>query len=79
MSLRLKQLLKEKGVTLQTLAERMGVTKGSLSCTINRNPTLSTLEKIAECLDVPITDLFESNQAKAICPHCGKPIKINIE
>lgn len=79
MDLRIKQLLKEKGMTAAELANKLGVTHGAMSLMINGNPTVSSLQKIAEALDVPITELFESNQAKAICPHCGKPIKINIE
>lgn len=79
MALRIKELLKDKDITQNQLAEMLGITHGAMSATINGNPRLSTLEKIAEVLDVPITDLFESISLNATCPHCGKPLKINIE
>lgn len=61
------------------LAEKLGISQGAMSLSINGNPTVSTLEKIAEALNVPITELFESNSVIGTCPHCGKPLKINIE
>lgn len=61
------------------LADKLGISQGAMSLSINGNPTVSTLEKIAEALNVPITELFESNSVSATCPHCGKPLKINIE
>ena len=46
MELRIKELCKEKGLTLQQVAEYMGVNRVSLSNSINGNPTIGTLEKI---------------------------------
>ncbi len=45
MELRIKELCKEKGLTLQQVAEYMGVNRVSLSNSINGNPTIGTLEK----------------------------------
>lgn len=47
MNLRIKEVCKEKGVTLQHVAEVVGVNRVSLSNSINGNPTIQTLEKIA--------------------------------
>lgn len=58
MKLRIKELCKEKGLTLQQVAECMGVNRVSLSNSINGNPTIGTLEKIATALNVDITELF---------------------
>lgn len=79
MELKIKEILKSKGMTSAQLAERLGITKGALSNSINKNPTLSTLEKIADALDVSIIDLFENKRASVNCPHCGKPISIEIK
>ncbi|MFG6341395.1 MAG: helix-turn-helix transcriptional regulator [Alistipes sp.] len=58
MELRIKELCKEKGLTLQQVAEYMGVNRVSLSNSINGNPTIGTLEKVAAALNVEIVDLF---------------------
>lgn len=79
MELKIKEILKSKGLTSAQLAERIGITKGALSNSINKNPTLSTLEKIAEALDVQVVDLFENKATTANCPHCGKPISIELK
>lgn len=58
MELRVKELCKEKGLTLQQLAEYMGVNRVSLSNSINGNPTIGTLEKVAGALGVDVVELF---------------------
>lgn len=58
MELRIKELCKEKGLTLQQVAEYMGVNRVSLSNSINGNPTIGTLEKVAAALGVEVIDLF---------------------
>ena len=61
---RLEMLLKEArkkngGLTQKELAERIGLSAVGLSKAINGNPTKDTLEKIANALNVRITELFE--------------------
>lgn len=58
MELRIKELCKEKGLTLQQVAEYMGVNRVSLSNSINGNPTIGTLEKVAAALGVEVVELF---------------------
>lgn len=44
--------------------------------------SLETLNKIADALKVPVTELFEqpkSDTASLTCPHCGKNIEIGIK
>lgn len=53
-----KYLCKEQGITMRELAEKMEIAPESLSRAINGNPQLSTITKIAECLNVEIVDLF---------------------
>ena len=57
--LRIKELCKEKGIALQTLAEkRLGITNQALYASINGNPTLERLQQIATALEVDVTELF---------------------
>ena len=75
--LRVKEILKAKGVSQKKLAESIGVAEISLSRSINGNPSLDTLEKIASALEVPVSDLFEQSENDTInCPYCGERIKI---
>ena len=57
----LKQIRREKGLTLEGLSSDTGVSKSMLG-EIERgttNPTISVLWKIAEGLKIPLTNLFE--------------------
>jgi transcriptional regulator with XRE-family HTH domain len=80
MSLRIKEVIKEKELTIQSLADKMGINRVNLSSSINGNPTVETLSKIADALDVHISELFENpKENTTTCPHCGKPISVKIE
>ena len=57
-TLRIKEILKEKGVTINELANQLQINRVNLSKMINGNPTLDTLEKIATELGMEIKDLF---------------------
>lgn len=61
MRTRIKELCREKGMTISAIAEQIGTTQTSLSRALgdNGNPTLETLDKIANALNVHITELFE--------------------
>lgn len=56
--LKIKEVIKNKGYSVTSLAEKIGMTQVSLSRIINGNPTVETLKKIATALDVDIRDLF---------------------
>lgn len=58
MELRVKEICKVKGVQMQELADRLNISRVTLTRNINGNPTIETLEKIAAVLDVEIVDLF---------------------
>ena len=66
MELRIKELIKEKGTTIQNIADLIGVNRVTLSNSINGNPTLETLEKIANALDVPVTELFDKSSDEVV-------------
>lgn len=53
-----KYLCKQQGITMRELAEKMEIAPESLSRAINGNPQLSTIIKIAECLNAKVYDLF---------------------
>lgn len=83
--MRIKELLKEKGITQQKLAELVGVTHQSMKQTLNsQSVTTATLEKIAQALDVPMWELFASRDEVSTsrdtnvltCPKCGAKLKV---
>ena len=80
MSLRVKELCKERNIQLKDLADKLGITPVSLTQSLNGNPTLSRLTEIAKILDVEVADLF-SDRSKENVHGCiyvnGKPNLIN--
>ena len=57
----LKQVRLEKGMTLETLAQLSGISKGHLSKIERqeRDPKISTLVLIADALKVNVNDLYK--------------------
>ena len=77
MKLRVKEICKAKGVTMEKVASELGITPNTLTRNINGNPTIETLERIASALNVPISELFEPQATDAIiCPKCGTKFKM---
>ena len=83
--MRVKEVLKEKGLKQQDLAEKMGISLSAVKQMLGADSlTTSTLERIAAAVDVPVWQFFISpddlaNQVGGnsfCCPHCGKPLKI---
>lgn len=66
MRFRILELCKEAGINQTELAEKIGLSRVGLSKAINGNPTIGTLEKIADALGVPVTDLFEKSSDEVI-------------
>lgn len=74
--LRIKELLQERGMTQVDLANKLGVTKITLSQNMARNNwTLGKLEEIAAALECRVVDLFD-NSYTIQCPKCGHKIEI---
>lgn len=84
---RIKDILKEQGITINELAEKMGLNRVTLSTQINGTANIASYEKIATALNVPMWQLFassdelqtKSDTASLSCPHCGKSINIKAE
>lgn len=84
---RIKEVIKEQGISVNKLADRLGITRITLSKQINGTANITSYEKIAAALNVPMWQLFaspnevqpQSNAASITCPHCGKPITIKAE
>ncbi len=79
---RIKTIVASRGMTMKGLAEKIGITPQSLGNIVNEksNPNISSLEKIAEALEVPVSSLFTDylspNSSVIICPHCGARVDI---
>lgn len=72
--------MKEKGVGVQELADKLGVSRQTMSKQLKGNILVETAQSIADALGVSITELFEKRtEPKLICPHCGKEIHIKVE
>lgn len=77
-TLRVKEICKEKNMTLADLAEKMEISASALSQNLKK-PSFDTLVKLANALDVEVAELFTSSKPTITCPHCGKPIHIEIK
>jgi len=78
--LRIKEVIKEKRLTVKEVAEKMGIQAPSLSRAINENTTVEMLERIAAALNVPISELFErKTENEFYCPNCGAKLNVNKE
>jgi len=85
----IKKVIKQQGWTLERVAAEMkkpngekGLPQSALSqLIINGNPSYLKLQEIANIIGVTVSELVadeESTIPKAVCPHCGKPISIQI-
>jgi len=73
MTLRIKEILKDKGITGTALSELMTAKGYSLSQVSISNivsgkhsPKVETLEQIADTIDVSVSDLFDSVELQPI-------------
>lgn len=81
MELKVKEVIKAKGLTMQQVADELGITRDTLTRNINGNPTIETLEKIAKTLNVSVSDLLNEESLKEdkntiTCPKCGTKFKM---
>lgn len=82
------RVIKEKGKTIQDVADALDKKRITVAKTIGGNPTVDTLRKIANVLECDITDFFrdevsgepikKENTPHIICPKCGTKINIKV-
>lgn len=77
---RIEEIIREKGYTVTSLAEKMGTSKQNLFAKL-KSPSYPTLIEISSALEVPMWQLFASPEEVAgekentiRCPHCGGKI-----
>ena len=61
----IKDICRLKGLTLTDVANRMGVNPSNLLTSIKGNPKLSTLQEIADALNISISELLTMRPASA--------------
>ena len=80
MALRIKELCREKQITMKDIAERLGINPITLSQSLNGNPTLRRLQEVADILEVSVSELFDNPIRNTIfgCLYVnGKPVLVN--
>ena len=55
---------RKQGITMRQLADKMQIAPESLSRAINGNPTLNTIQSIAQNLNVEVSSLFQTQLAQ---------------
>lgn len=75
-----KTIIKQRGFTMEAVAKKMGITRVTLAQNLSRNPTVGTLQKIADVIGCKVGDFFvddmdiKENTNTITCPHCKKKI-----
>ena len=82
-STRIAQIMKDKGLSVNEVAKKMGVLPQSLSRTIrNGSCRPSTLKAVADAIGCDIKEITEGVQGETspvlVCPYCGKEIEATI-
>ena len=85
--LRIDKIMKERGISTQTLAEKMDVSPQYVSEIVNerKNITLSGLSRFADALKDPMAALMDGYRDNEyvgnsfMCPYCGNVIIVGKE
>ena len=78
--LRVKELCKLKGMSMQDIATALHINRVNLSNSLNGNPTLDRLRQVAEVLGVEVPELFQTprvNELSGFVEFQGEIFKIN--
>ena len=82
--LQIKETLKQRGLTQNELAERLGINRVSLSRLLSdkNDMRMSTIKKIADAIGCDVTEFFtkaDTEEHNTItCPQCGAKLVINL-
>lgn len=55
----IKGVIKAHGLTINEVAERLGINRVTLTLTLKNNPTYSTMKRIADVVDCDVADFFQ--------------------
>lgn len=81
--LAIKDAIKRHGTSVMEVAERMGISRFTLSTHINGNPSAEILLRIAEAIGCPVSELFTPSLGESpggfVCPKCGARLKITLD
>ena len=82
--LQIKETLKQRGLTQNELAERLGINRVSLCRLLSdkNDMRFSTMKKIAEAIGCDVAEFFTPTETEdhntITCPHCGAKLVINL-
>lgn len=82
--LKIKETLKQRGLTQNELADRLGINRVSLSRLLSdkNDMRMSTIKKIADAIGCDVAEFFtpdeKSEHNTITCPHCGEKLVINL-
>lgn len=89
MGLDIKGAIKANGLEVREVARRMGITPTALAqhingktykgCRVPPNPSVDVLQRIANAIGCDVSELFTRPATSFVCPHCGKPLHIDIK
>ena len=80
----IKDILKQKGLKQNDLADRLGINRVSLSRILSdkNDMRISTMKKIAEAIGCDVAEFFSpaetADHNTITCPHCGAKLVINL-
>ncbi len=82
--MRIREIINQQGINTKELAEKLGISQSALNQHISGNPSVKILTNIANALGVELWELFKAPEVDRqtpllICPHCGKPIEIELK
>jgi DNA-binding Xre family transcriptional regulator len=76
----IKRKLREQGSDINSLSEQLGITRQSLYRRLINNPTLSTLNEIADALNCRVVDLLIEPCEQIVPTDCAnnEPVVTNL-
>ncbi|WP_234367889.1 helix-turn-helix domain-containing protein [Parabacteroides pacaensis] len=72
-----KTIIKQKGFSMESVAKKMGITRVTLAQNLSRNPTVGTLQRIADVIGCKVGDFFiddiniDNSELTALIQHKG--------
>lgn len=84
----IREIMQLKGINNTELAKRLGVTQQAVSLQITHDLRVSKAKKIADALEVPLSDLFKepqlinqqtSESSLVRCPKCGAELELSVK